>query len=196
MKFISSLAFLAMVSACFAETVNVRWPANPANQQVSSYTVFVATNGTSNPGVIGTSPTTNFSTTLPPGAQYFFSIKANNLAGSSPSSASASTPSLPTAPSTPVVTSTDSSATVTWLANPPEQQVLNYGVYVATNGTSNPVLLATVPTTSYTTPLNSGFQYFFTIRAINMAGQGPASSSSSTPAAPTAPSTPIVETGP
>lgn len=195
-KLILSMASLVLAFAAFSETVNVRWPANPAAQQVSSYSIFVATNGTSNPGQIGSSTTTNFTTTLPAGATYYFTVKAVNLAGTGASSSPAATPGLPSAPATPSLTTTENSASLSWSPNPAEQQVSSYGVFVATNGTSNPVLLATVSTTSYTTPLNQGFQYFFTLKANNMAGQSVASNPASTPSLPSAPGTPIIEISP
>jgi hypothetical protein len=191
---------LAFLMPALCETITISWPANAAAQQVSSYSVFVATNGTSNPGLLGTSTTTNLSASLGSGFQYFFTVKAHNLGGTSGSSSPASTPSLPTAPSpAPTVTTTGDSATVNWTANAAAQQVTSYGVYISTNGTSSPFLLATVaaPTTTYTAgSLAAGNAYYFAIKASNLAGTSGLSSWTGTPNPPSVPGQPTVEIAP
>jgi len=93
----------------------------------------------------------------------------------------------------PIVAAT---ADISWPASPPEQQVLSYNVYVATNGTSNPQLLGSSASTNLQANLAPGYQYYVTVRAVNLTGQGGASPATATPPLPSAPGAPTVNISP
>lgn len=88
-----------------------------------------------------------------------------------------------------------------WPPNPPSEQILNYNVFVLTNG--NPSsgtfsLFAVVPgdVTNVNTNLANGAKYHFKVQAENSTGLGPISAVVSSPNVPTIVGQPILEVTP
>jgi len=101
-----ALALLLPMIA-FAADLNITWPAAPASEQVTSYEIWVGTNGTPaaySSNAVATTTGTNYTLAdVPEGNVYSVQIKAVNLAGESPLSDAGSTPGLPTKPGAPTV---------------------------------------------------------------------------------------------
>lgn len=77
--------------------INLSWPANPASEAITSYSIVQSKDGGPfNP--LGTSPTPSFSIANPGPGVYAWKVKATNLVGTGPESAVANGPTLPSAP--------------------------------------------------------------------------------------------------
>jgi len=192
----SLLTLLLALTPCFAETLTVDWPDNPAQEQVSLYRIFIATNSDTGHTLLATSPTSSYTLTAAPGARYFFKIGAVNFAGNGPLSASAGTPTAPTIPLGMSHVLSGNDITLTWNANPAGEQVSSYKVWVATNSTSSFSLFTTVTTTNHATTLAPNFVYAFKVSAVNFAGESAQSAFTQTLGLPTFPQTPTISIAP
>ena len=84
-------------------TLQVNWAPNPPVEQVTSYDVAVTRNGT--PAGNVNVPTNSYSIENPVPGVWGFSVRANNVAGSSAFSAPVQGPNVPSVPTNLVVTS-------------------------------------------------------------------------------------------
>ena len=162
----------------------------------TSYDVFESTTS----GSYGSTPTTTTTSTsatvmgLTDGTNYYFTVKAVNELGEGPASNEASaTPVAPvTPPSAPTNVSTaagDGEVMLSWGA---VTGATSYEVFESTtSGSYGSTPAATTTSTSATiTGLTDGTEYYFTVKAVNSAGAGAASTETSAtpvgpPAAPT-----------
>lgn len=81
---------------------------------------------------------------------------------------------------------------VSWPANPPADQVLNYDLLQSANGGAF-TSLGVSPATSRDVVVGTGV-YRYKVKALNVAGVGPESDIGNGPEVPTKPGTPVVET--
>jgi len=81
---------------------------------------------------------------------------------------------------------------VSWPANPPADQALNYELFQSANGGAF-ASLGLNPATSRDVTVGTGV-YRFKVKAHNVAGPGPESDIGNGPDIPTKPGTPVVET--
>lgn len=84
-------------------TLQLGWSANPPSEQVLSYDVQLFRNGTLAGQFNTTAP--SFSQDNPSPGVYSFSVRANNVAGSSAFSALAQGPTVPSVPTNLTITS-------------------------------------------------------------------------------------------
>jgi fibronectin type 3 domain-containing protein len=181
-------------------TVQLSWsaPASTGGAAVTGYNVY---RGTSPGGESGTPVATSVTTMsftdnpLTNGTIYYYTVKAVNSAGPSPSSNEASATPQATVPSAPLgVTASagSGSVTVSWSAPATNggSPVTGYNVYRGTSpgGESGTPVAANVATTSFTdTGLTNGTTYYYKVAAVNAAGTSPQSGeASATPRAPSA----------
>ena len=178
-------------------------PQQDGGSAITGYNVY---KGTVSGGESGTpvnatplarTATTYTVTGLGNGTKYYFTVKAINALGLSAASHQASaTPTTaataPTAPRTLAATPGNASVALTWAkpASTGGKPVTGYNVYKGTlpgGESATPVnstpLAATA--TSYTVPgLTNATRYYFTVKAINVAGTGaPSSETAATPEA-------------
>ena len=180
-------------------TASVTWSSDSG---ATSYEVFDATtSGAENysgaTACIATAPTDTCTVNgLTNGTEYFFTVKASNIGGTSgPSLEVHATPepAIPAAPSGVSATPGNGTAGVSWST---DAGATAYEVFVATGSGAENYLgatacAATAPTDSCTVNgLTNGTQYFFTVEATNGGGtSGPSLEVHATPEPP-APATP------
>lgn len=98
--FYSIMAALAAIASAAALTLT--WDPNPAEDQVTSYQVYQATNVAGPYTLIGSTTNTSFTLPLPPG-RYFFYVTASNFWTESSPSQTVSTPPLAAKVATPKI---------------------------------------------------------------------------------------------
>jgi fibronectin type 3 domain-containing protein len=177
--------------------VTVSWAASPT---ATSYKIYRSTSQGSQGSLLGSSSTTSYSdTAVVNGTTYYYVVTAANSAGESPASmqSASATPQVPlTAPSAPTgvnAAAGNAQVAVSWTA---AARATSYNVYRSTSQGAQGTKIGASATLSYTdmTSVN-GTTYYYTITAVNAAGESPASMQSSgampavpltVPAAPTA----------
>lgn len=195
MKILSTLTLsLLAASALLADTLTVSWPANPGGEGVSSYNVYVSTNGGGFLIAASTSATSYEFADIPTGT-YSFRIAAVNLAGQGNTSATASSPGLPGIPAGLVTSTTNTTITVNWTPNDPNQFVTSYNVYISTNGLPFVVSQTVAAPPAVFANLDTGV-YSFRVSALNLAGEGSSSGAVSGPQLPSTVGTPTVVVAP
>lgn len=180
--------------------VTVTWNASPT---ATSYKIYRSTNQGSQGTLIGSSSAPSYSdATVVNGSTYYYVVTAANSAGESAASTQSApaTPQVPlTAPPAPTgvnATAANAQVAVSWST---AARATSYNVYRSTTqGVQGAMIgsIASSATASYTdTTSVNGTTYYYTITAVNAAGESPASMQSSG-ATPTAPITvPAAPTG-
>jgi fibronectin type 3 domain-containing protein len=180
--------------------IQLSWtaPASNGGAAVTGYNVY---RGTSAGGESSTPVATNVTTTsftdnpLTNGTTYYYTVKAVNSAGTSPSSPEASATPQATVPSAPpgvTASAGNAAVTVSWSAPATNggSPVTGYNVYRGTSpgGESATPLATNVTTTSFTdTGLANSTTYYYKVAAVNAAGTSAQSSEvSATPHVPSA----------
>src|SRR3989440_149570 len=183
-------------------TVTLTWSAPSSNggSPITNYRIYRGTtsNGETLKTTIG-NVLTYTDTTVTNGVTYYYQVSAVNNVGEGPRSNEASaTPSAPPPPPTPpsaptnlVATVGNAQVTLTWQAPASNggSPITNYRIYRATTS-GGETLKATIGNLlSYSDAgVTNGVTYYYQVRAVNAAGEGPRSNEAS--ATPTAPATP------
>ena len=170
-------------------TVALAWqpPTSNGGSAVTGYNLYRAVGSGNLALLTRTSSTSYTNTAVTNGTTYSYVVKAVNVVGEGPASSSATaTPSKgtqpPTAPSAPTgLTATAGDATVALAWQPPTSNggsaVTGYNLYRAV-GSGSLALLTRTSNTSYTdTAVTNGTTYSYVVKAVNVVGEGPASSS-------------------
>jgi parallel beta-helix repeat protein len=178
-------------------SVSLAWAASSDNVGVTKYNIF--RNGTQI-GNVSASTLSFTDSTVTPNTTYNnpgYTVKAVDAAGNSSAasnSVAVTTPQAPdtSPPSTPTnLTANAVSATrvdLSWGASTDNVGVAGYNIRRASGGAS-PIVIATVPSTSYSdTTVSAGVTYTYTIIATDAAGNASTASNAAT-ATPTAPTT-------
>ncbi|MEI6796963.1 MAG: fibronectin type III domain-containing protein, partial [Methanomassiliicoccales archaeon] len=158
-------------------------PTDPGFGVINAYKIYWGTSPSSLPlyAVIPGDRLTYNVTDLTPGTQYYFGVKANNLAGdSSLSNLLTATPyTVPDAPALIAAEADNASVTLTWL--PPaydgSRPLTGYKIYFS-NSTGPEVLFRTVDPgilTVRVTGVTPGAEYLFWVMATNVVGDSPIS---------------------
>jgi fibronectin type 3 domain-containing protein len=169
--------------------INLSWTA-PAGT-VTGYNIYRGTTGggESATPINGGTPvtTTTYSDSgLTAGTTYYYIVKAVNASGSSIASneSSASTSATPAAPTGLIAAQSASTGELNLSWTAPSGTVTGYNIYRGTTGggeSTTPINGGTpVTTTTYTdTALTAGTKYYYTVKAVNAYGSGPASTEAS-----------------
>jgi Fibronectin type 3 domain-containing protein len=146
--------------------LTLNWSANPSTDNITGYEVFI--NGVSQ----GSVATNSFSKSSLPIGSYSAYITATNSVGTSAQSNTVNftVGNIPSIPSGVSVSGSGGSGTLTWSANPSEDNVTSYNIYE--NGSK----IGTSDKSSYDfSGLTSG-TYQFTVSAVNAGGESAQSS--------------------
>ncbi len=180
----------SVVATTSGSSVIFTWqePASDGGSSIIGYTVYKLSGGTTTSYTAGGSSTRSYTFTgLTPGANYTFSVRANNGVGQGElESVSLTAESAPTAPVITAVTQHDpsGSATIEWSAATSSSPISSYTVvaYTASGATSLTCSVpgTTVPLTCDITGLSYKVAYTFKVYATNAVGNG-ANSDPSTP---------------
>ncbi len=167
------------VTAAGAGSLSLAWT---ASKWADTYNVFEATTS----GGEGTTPYLTGSTTpsstftkLNPGQQYFFTVTAVGLGGSSTQSVQASGTVIPAVPSGLTATAGNGMVSLTWTA---AAGATSYNVYEgASSGGEGlqPVLMGITAASASINGLTNGTTYYFTVAAVNAGGNSASSSQAS-----------------
>jgi predicted phage tail protein len=121
---------------------------------------------------------------------YYFKVFAEDAAGSSPPSGEAQATTLgpPSAPSGLIATPGNREVSLTWQAPTSDggSALTGYYLYLGTSpgGEGAHFVASATSTSAVVRPLSNGTKYYFTVKAVNVVGPGPASSeASATPSA-------------
>jgi fibronectin type 3 domain-containing protein len=186
-------------------SITVSWTAPVSNggTALTGYDVFYGTSAiptTKFGSTLGASTFSVVVTSLSPGIQYNFTVKAINSFGastaSSPIATATTTNVVPGAPTIGTATPGYSSVTVTW--SPPTNTgspITGYKVFYGTsaNPSTNFVSALSTDTGATVTGLNPGTLYFFNVVAVNAAGPGATSSDVSTTTTDVVPGAPVLD---
>jgi len=186
-----------LVASAGNQQVALTWvaPTSDGGSPITGYNVYRGTSvGGESATPIGTNVSgTSFTDTgLTNGTTYYYTVKAVNSVGSSPSAteASATPVTVPSAPQALTATSGNGTATLSW--SPPASNggaaVTGYDVYRGTtsSGEATTPIATNVSGTSFTdTGLSNGTKYYYTVAAINSVGTSQQSAeASATPSPP------------
>ena len=133
-------------------------------------------------------PTTTTVTGLTNGREYTVELRAVNASGhGDPSSVDAEPKAVPNAPANLSATPGGGKVTLTW-TDPGDSTIDKYQVSTDGGGTFANIDGSGADTVQHTvTGLTNGTEYTFAVRAVNVPGNGPASTVTATPIAPPAP---------
>ncbi|MDO8504651.1 MAG: fibronectin type III domain-containing protein, partial [Candidatus Liptonbacteria bacterium] len=164
-------------TAVSATEINVSWTQPQSNPSVTGYRIERQA-GAGFTLIIpdtGSVATTYADTNLSPGATYDYRITAINAYGFSPFGrvVSATTYKQPMEPRKAVVTAGDGQATVSWTTPLYTGGGLTGYLITASQGTSS-VTATSGALSAVIAGLTNGVSYYFSVRAINPAGQSPA----------------------
>ncbi len=168
--------------------VTLQWTAPPGT--VTGYNIYVSQSSSGGYSKAGPSQTTSYiDASLTNGTTYYFTVTALNVAGEgTPAGPVHATPSAqsgpPAAPTNLAATPGDAQVALQWTA--PPGTVTGYNVYASQSSSGGYSKAGSSQTTSYTDAgLTNGTAYYFTVTAVNGAGEGaPAGPVSATPQAP------------
>jgi subtilase family serine protease len=163
-----------LAAAPSGANIALSWTGSPG---ASSYSVYAGTasgDEAATPVATGVTGTSTTVTGLPGGQTYYFVVKAVNAKGASPASNEASAEALgPPAAPTLTATAETKEAALSWTTVPGATQ---YRIYEAKAPGGAMTFLGSTPGTKGNVPnLTTGSTYYFTVKAFDAAGAGPAS---------------------
>jgi fibronectin type 3 domain-containing protein len=160
-------------------SIDLAWSA-PADggDAITGYAIYRGTSPSSLTQVAIASSTNYHDSSLSRSTLYHYEVKAVNSIGQGPSaSAFATTAGLPTAPTGLDGSASETSATLTWSA--PGQNggslITNYNIYRGLAPQAMNLVATTTGTTYEDSGLEPGTSYLYSVRAVNMVGEGPSS---------------------
>ena len=175
-------------TAASFDRINVAWSPSIDNVGVVEYDLY--RNAEPLDVVLGSS-TSYADSTVDPGTTYSYTILAKDAAGNQSSKSSpavATTPAIaPGAPTGLTASGSDGLVSLSW--TPPTSTggaaITSYRIYRGTTGGGSKTLQTSVATTSFDdSSVTNGTTYYYTVTAVNTAGEGSASGeASATPAA-------------
>ncbi|MEX1376185.1 MAG: fibronectin type III domain-containing protein [Eubacteriales bacterium] len=160
--------------------VTLSWsaPSDDGGSAVTGYEVS-SDNGTS--WAAASSPSDHTFTGLTNGVEYFFRVRAVNIAGEGAQASTSATPrTVPDAPENLTGTSGDSEVALSWSA-PSFDGGSAITSYQVSNDGGTTWITSSSSTGHTFTGLTNGTQYIFCVRAINVAGDGAQASIAATP---------------
>ena len=171
----------SLAASAAANSVSMTWNAPADNgSAITAYAVYRSTTS----GVLGSPiahPTgSSFTDTgLTNGTTYYYTVTATNAAGEGPDSGQVSTTprTVPSAPTAVSASFGDGTVSLTWAAPADDggATVASYVVYRSTDASLGARIGTSTSTTYTDTGLTDGQTYYYTLAAVNEAGEGPGS---------------------